>query len=259
MSRPSFLTKIEELTHKRVGERKKNLPFQEFKLSQTPSRFLKLLDRPTPVFIAEIKKKSPSLGELNLFIDPATLAYEYGENGADAISVLTEPDYFNGSLNDLIAVRASNPDLPILQKDFVVDEYQIYEARHLGADAVLLIVSLLGESKTKAYYELAMSLGLVALVEVHDLLELEYAIRLGAKFIGINNRNLHTLDVSLDVSRFLITHVPKDVLIISESGIRTPQECRELQNLGFKGFLIGSSFMMDESPAHKLRSFVYAS
>jgi indole-3-glycerol phosphate synthase len=209
-----------------------------------------------PVVIAEVKKQSPSLGELNLNINPASLAQSYAINGATAVSVLTESQYFKGSLEDLSNVRTLNPQVPLLQKDFIIDEYQIYEAKVLGADCILLIVALLGVKETKRLYDLAIALDLSVLVEIHTEEELHQALSIKCQLIGINNRNLHTLKISLDVSRELIKHVPKDVFVISESGISTSEEIIELSRLGFHGFLIGSSLMQDTSPGEKLTQLI---
>ncbi|MCD9188162.1 MAG: indole-3-glycerol phosphate synthase TrpC [Pyrinomonadaceae bacterium] len=193
--------------------------------------------------IAEIKRASPSKGVINDKIDVAETARNYESGGACAISVLTEEDRFKGSLDDLETVRKA-VGLPILRKDFIFDDFQIYEAAEAGADVILLIAAMLGDEDLQNLHELAENkLGLDALVEVHTLEELERVKKIGAKIIGINNRDLHSFKVSLDVSRKLIKHAPKDALMITESGISTKDEIVELRNLGFKGFLIGETFM----------------
>jgi indole-3-glycerol phosphate synthase len=254
----TFLEKIQLTTSASVKIRKEMFP--QKKLTFFPSKrvsfYEALKSAVKPVVIAEVKKQSPSLGELNLSVDPAKLAQSYAQNGATAVSVLTESQYFKGSLEDLVHVRMLNSSLPLLQKDFILDEYQIYEARFLGADCILLIVALLGLAETKRLHDLATGLGLSVLVEVHTKEELEIALKIGSKIVGINNRDLHTLKISLDVSRKLIKDIPKDIFVISESGISSGEEISELSGLGFHGFLIGSSLMQHSSPGNKLASLI---
>ena len=193
--------------------------------------------------IAEIKRASPSKGIINNKIDVASLAAGYERGGACSISVLTEEDFFKGSLDDIRAVREA-VDIPILRKDFVFDEFQIYEAADVGADAVLLIVAMLDDKDLENLYRLAYAeLGLDVLVEVHTIEELERAKHLDAKIIGVNNRDLHSFKVSLDVSRELIKYTRNETLMISESGLQSRDEILELQELGFRGFLIGETLM----------------
>lgn len=191
--------------------------------------------------IAEFKRASPSKGVINDTLDPATIAQAYRDRGAAAISVLTEEDFFRGSLDDLRSVRSA-VNTPILRKDFTVDEYQIYEAAAAGADAILLIVAALSAEELTDLRLIANSLGLDALIEVHDAEELEIAHAIGADLIGVNNRNLKTFDVSLDVSRQLIVN-KRDALFVSESGLSSRAELDELRSLGYDGFLIGETFM----------------
>lgn len=191
--------------------------------------------------IAEFKRASPSKGVINDTLDPAETAVAYRDKGAAAISVLTEEDFFRGSLDDLRAVRAA-VDIPILRKDFTLDEYQIFEAAALGADAILLIVAALDSADLLRLRAVAHGLGLDALVEVHNADELAIAQAIGADLIGVNNRNLKTFEVSLDVSRGLIGD-KRDALFVSESGLSTRDELNELSALGYDGFLIGEAFM----------------
>ena len=203
--------------------------------------------------IAEIKRASPSKGVINDTIDVAEMARKYRDGGAAAISVLTEEDYFKGSLDDLIAVREAF-DLPILRKDFIVDEFQVFESAAAGADAMLLIVAALEEPQLSGLYDLITDdLGMDAIVEVHTPFELETAARIGAKIIGVNNRNLQTLEVSLDFSRELIPFRPSGALMIAESGISTVEEIEELKSLGYDGFLIGESLMRSVDVVDSLR------
>jgi indole-3-glycerol phosphate synthase len=191
--------------------------------------------------IAEFKRASPSKGIINDELDPANTAMSYRDRGAAAISVLTEEDFFRGSLDDLRAVRAA-VDIPVLRKDFTVDEYQIFEAAAAGADAILLIVAAMDASELSRLRSVAHGLGLDVLVEVHDADELEIAHKIGADLIGVNNRNLKTFEVSIDVSRRLIGD-KRDALFVSESGLSATEELDELSALGYDGFLIGETFM----------------
>jgi len=193
--------------------------------------------------IAEFKRASPSKGVINDRLDPIPAAVSYKNGGACAISVLTEEDFFYGSLDDLRVIK-NTVDLPILRKDFFIDEFQIYEAAEAGADAVLLIVAALAEGKLMNFLQLAQDgLGMDALVEVHTWSEMEMAKRIGANIIGVNNRDLKTFKVSLDVSRELIQQKPANALMIAESGISTKDEIVELRTLGFDGFLVGETLM----------------
>lgn len=203
--------------------------------------------------IAEIKRASPSKGVINDQIDVAEMARKYRDGGAAAISVLTEEDHFQGSLDDLVAVREA-VDLPILRKDFIVDEFQVFESAAAGADVILLIVAALEEPQLSELYDLITDdLEMDAIVEVHTPFELETAARIGAKIIGVNNRNLQTLEVSLDFSRELITYRPPNALMIAESGISTVEEIIELKSLGYDGFLIGETLMRSADVAETLR------
>jgi len=195
--------------------------------------------------IAEIKRASPSKGVINDRINVAEVAKNYAASGAAAISVLTEEEFFKGSLDDLRAAKTA-VDLPVLRKDFTIDEYQLYESAAAGADAILLIVAALTEDELKRFREIAEDeLSMDVIVEVHSAEELEVAKRIGARIIGVNNRNLKTFDVSLDVSRELIAHRPAKALMIAESGLSTRAEIDELRRLGFDGFLIGETLMRE--------------
>jgi indole-3-glycerol phosphate synthase len=181
------------------------------------------------------------------------LAKAYTAGGASAISVLTEEDFFQGSLHDLKTICAAS-SLPVLRKDFIFDAFQIYEAAEAGADAVLLIVAMLKDEDLAELRSVAEDeLGIDALVEVHNMEELQRASEVGAKLIGVNNRDLHSFAVSLDVSRTLIKHRPEDAIMIAESGISTREEINELVALGFDGFLIGETLMRSSDPESDLR------
>jgi indole-3-glycerol phosphate synthase len=205
--------------------------------------------------IAEIKKASPSRGVIRANFDPAEHARDYQDGGAACLSVLTDASYFQGGLADLEAARA-NCSIPLLRKDFVVDGYQIVEARAYGADAVLLIVAALTAAQLGEFSAVARAEGLDALVEVHDEAELETALAAGADLVGVNNRNLKTFETSTDVTRRLVSLVPDGVTLISESGLGAAEELAELESLGVAGFLIGETFMASEHPGRTLASLV---
>lgn len=206
--------------------------------------------------IAEIKRASPSKGVINDKIDVADTARQYCDGGAAAISVLTEEDFFKGSIDDLIAVRKA-VELPILRKDFVVDEYQIYESAAAGADVILLIVAALAKHELEHSLGLARDeFGMEVIVEVHSDDELKTAAAIGADIIGVNNRDLRSFEVSLDVSRRLIGMRPSGALMISESGLSTRDEIDGLRYLGFDGFLIGETLMRTGNAGETLRGWI---
>jgi indole-3-glycerol phosphate synthase len=211
--------------------------------------FLAALSRPGRVnVIAECKRRSPSRGVLAADYDPVAIARRYESGGAAAISVLTEPTFFDGALEHLAAVRQAVA-LPLLRKDFIVDEYQLVEARAGGADAALLIVAALNQAELVRLQRRAWELGLAALVEVHDEEELTRAIDSGARVIGVNNRNLRTLAVDVAASRRLGARIPADVVGVSESGLTSRADLEDLAGQGYKAFLIGERFMTAANPA----------
>jgi indole-3-glycerol phosphate synthase len=201
--------------------------------------------------IAECKRRSPSRGVLRPAYDPASIASDYVKAGAAAISVLTEPTFFDGSLEHLAAVRAA-VEAPILRKDFVVSEYQLFEARAAAADAVLLIVAALAPAELTSLLQRSQTLGLDALVEVHDADQLARAIDAGATTLGVNNRDLRTLHVDVGISEQLIGRVPSGALAVSESGLKTGADLRRLRGVGFHAFLVGERFMVEADPGHAL-------
>jgi indole-3-glycerol phosphate synthase len=206
--------------------------------------------------IAEIKRASPSLGDIRRDASPADTALQYETGGAAAISVLTEEDYFKGSLEDLREVRAA-ASLPLLRKDFIFDEWQLYEAAAARADALLLIVAALDDGTLARLRRITEDeLGMDALVEVHTREELQRAAGCGASLIGVNNRNLQSFDVSLETSVELIEHAPPGAFLISESGLRTQADLRRLKSLGYRGFLIGETLMRAGDPAEALRALL---
>jgi indole-3-glycerol phosphate synthase len=208
--------------------------------------------------IAEFKRRSPSAGIIPSDLSATEVARRYERGGACAISVLTEEEYFDGSIVDLSAVRVST-SLPILRKDFIIDPIQIYEAAIAGADAILLIAGALDDTALAKLRAIAEDeLGLDALVEVHTSDELRRSVNAGAKMIGVNNRNLQTFQVSLETSERLIAEAPRDRIMISESGLKSAKPLRHLQALGFRGFLIGEALMRATDPENALRDLITA-
>jgi indole-3-glycerol phosphate synthase len=221
-----------------------------------PGHFFAALARLDRVnVIAECKRRSPSRGVLRAQYDPADIARGYAAGGAAAISVLTEPTFFDGALSHLTAVRDAVA-VPVLRKDFIVSEYQLLEARAAGADAVLLIVAALPGDQLKSLAPRATALGLDALVEVHDAAEADAAIAAGATIIGVNNRNLRTLAVDVDASERLIRQLPRDVIAVSESGLSSREDIDRLGALGYRAFLIGERLMTARDPGAQLQTFV---
>ncbi len=205
--------------------------------------------------IAECKRRSPSRGVLRADYEPAAIARGYEEAGAAAVSVLTEPTFFDGALEHLAIVRAA-VDLPVLRKDFIVSEYQVLEAKAAGADAVLLIVAALTPSALRSLGDCAAEWGMDALVEVHNAEELSAALDSGAQVIGVNNRNLRTLEVDVKASEDVIALMPRDVVAVSESGLRTPEDLARLRQLGYRAFLIGERLMTVPDPGGALRDLL---
>ncbi len=202
--------------------------------------------------IAEIKKASPSKGVIRERFDPPAIARSYAAGGAACLSVLTDERYFQGSDAYLEQVRVA-VELPLLRKDFIVDEYQIFEARALGADCVLLIVSALDVMQLTVFSQCARNLGLDVLIEVHDAAELEAALSLGPDMVGINNRNLKTFETSLDTTLDLLAQVPDGVLVVTESGIHNRADVERMLSHGVHAFLIGEAFMRAEDPGAALQ------
>lgn len=205
--------------------------------------------------IAECKRRSPSRGVLRRAYDAADIARQYAAAGASAISVLTEPTFFDGSLDDLCAVRAA-VDLPLLRKDFIVSPFQLEEGRAAGADAALLIVAALQDAELRRLLAAARALDLAAVVEVHDAAELDRALAAGAEIVGVNSRNLRTLEVTLDVLDRLASSIPRGVLAIAESGLKAAADVRRLRAARYDAFLIGERFMADPSPGDALARLI---
>jgi indole-3-glycerol phosphate synthase len=205
--------------------------------------------------IAECKRRSPSRGVLAPHYDPVRIAKQYEAGGAAAISVLTEPTFFDGALEHLTAVRNA-VSLPLLRKDFVVDDYQLFEARAAGADAILLIVAALEQTELVRLQSRAWELGLAALVEVHDEGELSRALDGGARLVGVNNRNLRTLAVNVGASERLAAKMPAGVVGVSESGLQARADLERLSAAGYRAFLIGERFMTDADPARAIGELI---
>lgn len=221
-----------------------------------PQSLRAVLAKEKPSVIAEIKFRSPSQGVLKANPNPSLVARDYIDSGASALSILTEQDYFGGQLEFLTQVRTSLPDASLLMKDFIFSEYQILEGYLAGADTVLLIVALLGEARAAELLHFSRTLRMEALVEVHDEGEMSAAKHMGASLIGINNRDLHTLEISLDVSRRMAKLAPVGCTLVCESGIQTRSQLLELHELGFDSFLIGSSLMKSDQPGLALRTLL---
>ena len=227
--------------------------------NDTPRGFMKALQARVAIggtaVIAEVKKASPSMGVIRASFDPVAIAESYAAAGATCLSVLTDEKYFQGSGHYLRLVRAA-VGLPLLRKDFIVDEYQIVEARALGADAILLTVAALSDAELAAFTRLAHDLGLDVLVEVHDEAECARALQLPLRVIGVNNRNLHDFSVSLDTSRRIKTMLPADYLLVSESGIHTRADIEALQADGIHAFLVGGALMQADDPGVALSALL---
>jgi indole-3-glycerol phosphate synthase len=219
--------------------------------------FAAALRQPGRRIVAEVKKASPSAGLIRADFDAVAIARDYAASGAAGLSVLTEEHYFQGRGEYLAAIRRV-VDLPLLRKDFTFDVYQVVEARALGADAVLLIVSILAESDLRALLAHAREIGLDALVEVHDEIELQRALDAGADLIGINNRDLRTFATSLEVTERLVGRVPDEVTVVAESGIANPADISRLEGCGVRAFLIGETFMRAPRPGEKLKELLRA-
>ena len=246
-----MLDKIVAKTEERLIEAKSNKSLDQLKEEVSKLDisdefpFKEALRDPEIAIIAEVKKASPSKGLIAEDFDYIKIAKEYEQAGASAISVLTEPYFFKGS-NDYLKEIAENVNIPILRKDFTIDEYMIYEAKTLGASAILLIVSILDDAQLKEYLELAHDLGLSAIVETHDANEIKTAIDAGAEIIGVNNRNLADFTVDINNSVNLRRLVSDDVLFISESGIKTAEDVRRLKENNVDAVLIGETLMKSD-------------
>ncbi len=249
----------------RLREQKAIMPFKELRARASdipgPKDFTSAIKRTPPEslkFIAEIKKASPSKGLIRKDFHPLEIARVYEEKGAAAISVLTEEDYFQGSLEYLKQVK-EGVKIPILRKDFIFDEYQVYESRASGADAILLIDAILSRSQAEELLELSTEIGLSVLYEVHHWRELERALELDVPIIGINNRDLKTLKINLNTTKELLKDIPEDKIVVSESGINTREDVRFIESLPVDAVLIGTALMQAADIGDKIRELFFNS
>lgn len=256
MNQGTILDRI--IAHKReeVTRRKQIKPQEvvaaEVERASPPHDFIGVLRAPGVSLLAEVKKASPSKGLLSPDFDPVSLARTYEANGASAISVLTDEHFFQGSLEDLKAIRKA-VNLPLLRKDFIIDLYQIYETRAAGADALLLVVAALDDAALHNLYALTRYLEMAALIEVHDLVELRRALALHPRMIGINNRDLQTFDVSIGTTATLRPHIPGRVTVVAESGIHTAADVARLSAIGVDAMLVGEALITAADTAAKVR------
>lgn len=253
----------EIISHKQVEveDRKSKMSLSDaiaLAASAEPARdFLAALRRsaPVPAVIAEVKKASPSKGVIREDFDPVAIALDYEQAGASAISVLTDEEFFQGSLDYLTSVRRS-VSIPVLRKDFIVDGYQVYETRAAGADALLLIAAVLSERELKLLLDLSHKLGMQCLVETHSQQEIQTAVKVGAKLIGINNRDLQTFKVDISTTLRLLPFVPIDATVVSESGIMSREDVRYLRERNVDAVLIGETLMRAPDPGAALKEFL---
>jgi indole-3-glycerol phosphate synthase len=254
-----ILSQIVARKRERLAEARRRRPFAALRAEAQPrpaaSRFITALRRDAVNVIAEVKRRSPSKGVIREDFDPVAVARNYAAGGAAAISVLTEEDFFDGSLDHLRAVRAVT-NVPLLRKDFVFDEYQIYEALDAGADAILLIAAMLDGPHFNDLLQAADGLGLDVLVEVHDRAEAERVLAYDVRLLGVNNRDLRTFHTSLDTSLELAKDLPPALTLVSESGIRTRADVERLRAAGFHAFLIGEEFMRAADEGAALKALV---
>lgn len=251
-----ILNKIVEATKVRIEKKKREISLKDIKelalkVKNNQISFKDSLNKKDIAFICEVKKASPSKGIISDNFDYIQISKEYEEAGANAISVLTEPDFFKGSVEYLKVIR-KEVNIPILQKDFIIDEYQIYEARVIGANAILLICSILNIETIRKYISIADRLGLDCLVEAHNEEEINMALSSGARIIGVNNRNLKTFDVDINNSINFRKLVPKDILFVSESGIKTSNDINNLRKNGVNAVLIGETLMKSNDKKKEL-------
>ena len=254
-----ILDEIVETKRREVVRRKKTKPLRalEKAIAEMPATrdFRMAIGAAECMIIAEVKRRSPSRGVIRTDFDPVRIAREYESHGAAAVSVLTDETFFGGSDADLTAVKGAVA-LPVLRKEFIVDPYQIFEARVIGADAVLLIAAILAREQLREYVDLAASLGMASLVEIHDREELEKALATGAEIIGINNRDLKTFETDIRISLELSPLIPEGRIAVSESGIRSRAEIEILLKAGIRAFLIGETLIAAPEIGLKLEALL---
>lgn len=261
MNTPTILKKIILRKLEEIQEGCEQISLREMKqkalmVSTTPTKgfadaLQAKLDAGHSAVIAEIKKASPSKGVLREPFDPVDIAQSYEAHGAACLSVLTDQDFFQGSNEYLQQVRAA-VDLPIIRKDFIVDDYQVYEARVIGADCILLIAAAIGDAQMYELSQTALQLGMDVLIEVHNEEELDRALQMPLPMIGINNRDLHSFDVSLDTTLNMLDKIPEDRIVVTESGIHSPEDVALMRQHHVNTFLVGEAFMRADNPGEKL-------
>ena len=257
----NLLNEIVERKKKRLDFIKAKIPLKEIRLRvsdvKSPKNFKSAIKRDSGSIrlIAEIKKASPLRGIIRRDFNPITIASIYEKKAVDAISVITEEVYFQGSLEYMIDVRRVT-DKPLLRKDFIIDEYQIYESKANGSDAILLIASILDKNQAAEYLHLTEELGLSALFEVHDLKELEMAFFIKAEILGINNRDLRTLTIDINTTLELKKEISHDKIVVSESGIKTREDVKKLEDAGIDSILVGTAFMEAEDIGGKIDELI---
>lgn len=256
---PTILKKILDRKREEIAERSATVSLEQLKqqaaLASAPRGFAAAMTAKIAAgesaVIAEIKKASPSKGVIRENFDPAAIAASYADGGAACLSVLTDVDFFQGADKYLQQARDAC-HLPVIRKDFIIDQYQIYEARAMGADCILLIVSALAEKQLADLHGLAISLGMDVLIEVHDAAELSIALKLDNPMVGINNRNLHSFEVSLDNTYQLLEKIPDNRIVITESGIHSREDVAAMRQQKVNAFLVGEAFMRSEEPGDRL-------
>ncbi|CAI8787125.1 indole-3-glycerol phosphate synthase TrpC [Methylocaldum szegediense] len=258
---PDILQKILARKAEEVAERRSRTPLEELRRlveeADAPRGFVRALrnkvESGSAAVIAEIKKASPSKGVMRPDFHPADIARSYADHGAACLSVLTDRDFFQGSEANLQEARSAC-SLPVLRKDFLIDPYQVFEARAIGADCILLIAAALSDGAMRELSDIAIGLGMDVLVEVHDASELERALRLDLPLVGINNRNLRTFETRLSTTLDLLERIPGDRLVVTESGIHTPEDVALMRGYGVHTFLVGEAFMTAEDPGLRLQA-----
>jgi indole-3-glycerol phosphate synthase len=256
---PTILKKILARKHEEIAERSAQVSIPQLiekaRTASAPRGFAAAIAAKIAAgqsgVIAEIKKASPSKGVIREDFDPAAIAQSYEKGGACCLSVLTDMDFFQGA-DEYLKMARSASTLPVIRKDFIIDEYQIYEARAMGADCILLIVSALSEEQLNQLHKVARSLGMDVLIEVHDKAELDIALKLDNPMVGINNRNLHSFEVSLENTYQLLSKIPDDKIVITESGIHSPADVAAMRQHNVNAFLVGEAFMRSEEPGERL-------
>lgn len=256
----NILEKIAATKRREVAAMKKLIPFEQLReqVSDVSREVISMrgsiLNHEVGI-IAEHKRRSPSRGEISPMSEVGEIAESYAKNGAAAMSVLTDTPYFGGALTDLAVARIAAPSLPLLRKEFIVDEYQLYQARIFGADAILLIAAMISGEEVRQLNDIAHELGMQTLVEIHSLSELK-SVPLDADMVGVNNRDLTSFSTDISNSALLVDRLPSGIVKIAESGIKTPEDVRRLKTIGFDGFLIGEAFMSTPDPGGTLRKFI---